>query len=67
MKRVKRHGTLDPHSQDTVPNVTSMVHVLFAFQETADGQFLGFMNSTSWSLLNGMSMLLEVHQDLMQA
>ena len=47
------------------PNVTSVVHVSFAFQETADGQFLGFMNGTSWSLLNGTSTLLAVHQDLM--
>ena len=46
------------------PNVTSVVHVLFAFQETADRQFLGFMNSTSWSLLNSTSTLLAVHQDL---
>ena len=65
MKRVEWHGTLDPHSQDTVPNVTSVVHMLFAFQETSNGQFLRFMNSTSWSLLNSTSTLLAVHQDLM--
>jgi hypothetical protein len=54
---------LAPLTPEAAPNATSAVHVSFAFQETADGQFLGFMNSTSWTPLNGTSTLLAVHQD----
>ena len=45
------------------PNSTTSVHMSFAFQQTAQGQFLGFMNTTSWSPLNGTSTLLAVHND----
>jgi len=54
---------LAPLVVEAAPNATSAVHVAFAFQRTAEGQFLGFMNSTSWLPLNGTSTLLAVHQN----
>ncbi|KAI0294020.1 Cupredoxin [Multifurca ochricompacta] len=45
------------------PNATRAVSVSFSFQSTADGQFLGFMNGTSWSPLSGTSTLLALHKD----
>ena len=41
----------------------SAVPISFSFQRTAVGQFLGFINSTSWEPLNGTSTLLAVRQD----
>ena len=52
-----------PLNATAAPNATSAVHISFAFQKTADGKFLGFMNSTSWDPLNGTSTLLAVHQN----
>jgi len=37
--------------------------VTISFQSTPDGQFLGFMNTTSFEPLNGTSTLLAVHQN----
>jgi hypothetical protein len=54
---------LAPLIAAAAPNSTSAVHISFAFQETANGQFLGFMNTTSWEPLNGTSTLLAVHQN----
>ncbi|KAN0135814.1 multicopper oxidase 2A [Lactarius tabidus] len=54
---------LAPLIPAAAPNSTSAVRISFAFQETADGQFLGFMNATSWDPLNGTSTLLAVHQN----
>jgi hypothetical protein len=54
---------LTPLIAAAAPNATSAVHISFAFQQTADGKFLGFMNTTSWDPLNGTSTLLAVHQN----
>ena len=48
---------------DPAPNATTATHISFSFQPTADGQFLGFMNDTSWEPLSGTSTLLAVHQN----
>jgi iron transport multicopper oxidase len=37
--------------------------VTVSFQSTPDGQFLGFMNTSSYEPLSGISTLLEVHQN----
>ena len=60
---VEKTTVLTPLNAEAAPNATSAVHVSFAFQETTDGQFLAFMNSTSWTPLNGTSTLLAVHQN----
>jgi hypothetical protein len=54
---------LTPLVASPTPNATTAVHISFSFQETADGQNLAFINSTSWEPLNGTSTLLAVHQD----
>ncbi|KAI0285717.1 multicopper oxidase-domain-containing protein, partial [Russula brevipes] len=55
--------TLAPLLPSSAPNATRAVSVSVAFQSTADGRFLGFMNNTSWEPLSGTSTLLAVHED----
>ena len=45
------------------PNATRAVSMTVSFQSTADGRFLGFMNTTSWEPLNGTTTLLSVQQN----
>lgn len=54
---------LAPLIASPAPNATRAVQTSFSFQSTADGRFLGFMNSTSWEPLSGTSTLLAVHRD----
>ena len=54
---------LVPLEPSPAPNATRAAPVTVSFQSTPDGQFLGFMNETSWEPLNGTSTLLAVHQN----
>ncbi|KAH9991861.1 multicopper oxidase 2A [Russula vinacea] len=54
---------LVPLEPSPAPNATRAAPVTVSFQSTPDGQFLGFMNDTSWEPLNGTSTLLAVHQN----
>ena len=54
---------LTPVDASAPPNATTAVQISFAFQSTADGQFLGFINSTSWEPLSGTTTLLAVHNN----
>ena len=56
-------SALTPLEPSPAPNATRVASVTVSFQSTADGQFLGFMNTTSFEPLNGMSTLLAVHQN----
>jgi len=56
-------SALTPLGLSPAPNATRATSVTISFQSTADGQFLGFMNTTSWEPLNGTSTLLAVHQN----
>ena len=55
--------TLAPLEPAPPPNATRATAVTVSFQNTPDGQFLAFMNNTSWEPLNGTTTLLEVHQN----
>jgi len=55
--------TLVPLLPDPAPNATRAVSVTVSFQSTADGRFLGFMNTTSWEPLSGTTTLLSVQQN----
>jgi len=55
--------TLVPLLPDLAPNATRAVSVTVSFQSTADGRFLGFMNTTSWDPLSGTTTLLSVQQN----
>jgi hypothetical protein len=54
---------LVPLEPSPAPIATRSAPVTVSFQSTPDGQFLGFMNDTSWEPLNGTSTLLAVHQN----
>lgn len=54
---------LTPLEPIPAPNATRAESVTISFQSTPDGQFLGFMNSTSYDPLNGISTLLAVRQN----
>lgn len=56
-------SALTPLEPRPAPNATRTASVTVSFQSTADGQFLGFMNTTSFEPLNGVSTLLAVHQN----
>jgi iron transport multicopper oxidase len=43
--------------------VTRAASVTVSFQSTADGRFLGFMNTMSWEPLSGTTTLLSVQKD----
>jgi iron transport multicopper oxidase len=55
--------TLVPLEPVPALNATRATPVTASFQNTADGQFLAFMNNTSWEPLNGTTTLLAVHQN----
>jgi hypothetical protein len=55
--------TLVPLNASPAPNATTAVSVTVSFQSTPDGQFLAFMNDTSWEPLNGTTTLLKVQQN----
>lgn len=54
---------LTPLEPSVAPNATRATSVTVSFQSTADGQFLGFMNTTSFQPLTGKSTLLAVQQN----
>jgi len=54
---------LVPLVSDPAPNATRGFPLSFAFENTNDGRFLGFMNSTSWSPLQGESTFLAVRKN----
>ena len=54
---------LVPLVPSPAPNATRDVSVTVSFQSTADGRFLGFMNTTSWEPLTGTTTLLSVQKD----
>ena len=56
-------SALTPLEPSAAPNATRAVSVTVSFQSTPDGQFLGFMNTSSYEPLSGISTLLEVHQN----
>ncbi|KAF8489093.1 multicopper oxidase 2A [Russula emetica] len=56
-------SALTPLEPSPAPNATRAASVTVSFQSTADGQFLGFMNITSYEPLSGISTLLAVHQN----
>jgi len=56
-------SALTPLEPSPAPNATRAASVTVSFQSTADGQFLGFMNTTSYEPLSGISTLLAVHQN----
>jgi hypothetical protein len=62
---IDANGTsaLTPLESSPAPNATRATSVTVSFQSTADGQFLGFMNTSSWEPLDGISTLLAVHQN----
>jgi hypothetical protein len=64
---IDANGTsaLTPLEPSVAPNATRALSVTVSFQSTADGQFLGFMNTTSFEPLTGISTLLAVHQNPM--
>ncbi|KAI0039225.1 multicopper oxidase [Auriscalpium vulgare] len=51
---------LVPLVADPAPNFTVAFPIVFDFQNTDDGRFLGFINSSSWEPLKGQSTLLAV-------
>ena len=55
--------TLAPLEPAPPLNATRATAVTVSFQNTPDGQFLAFMNNTSWEPLNGTTTLLEVYQN----
>jgi iron transport multicopper oxidase len=55
--------TLVPLLPGLAPNATRAVSMTVSFQSTADGRFLGFMNTTSWEPLSGTTTLLSVLQN----
>ncbi|KIJ23523.1 multicopper oxidase [Sphaerobolus stellatus SS14] len=55
--------TLVPAVNDVAPNATRGYHVSFAFENTDDGRFLGFMNTTSWDPLKGTTTLLSARKN----
>jgi hypothetical protein len=55
--------TLVPLVPSSAPNATRTVSVTVSFQSTADGRFLGFMNTTSWEPLSGTTTLLSVQKN----
>ena len=55
--------TLAPLEPAPALNATRATAVTVSFQNTPDGQFLAFMNDTSWEPLNGTTTLLAVHQN----
>ncbi|KAH9960009.1 multicopper oxidase 2A [Russula dissimulans] len=59
------NGTTDlvPLLPSLPPNATRSVSMTVSFQSTSDGQFLGFINSTSWEPLSGQSTLLAVRNN----
>ena len=62
---IDANGTsaLTPLEPTPAPNATRATPVIVSFQSTADGQFLGFMNTSSYEPLNRTSTLLAVHQN----
>jgi hypothetical protein len=54
---------LVPLVPSPAPDATRDVSVAISFQSTADGRFLGFMNTTSWQPLSGTTTLLSVQKD----
>jgi hypothetical protein len=55
--------TLVPLVPSSAPNATRTVSVTVSFRSTADGRFLGFINTTSWEPLSGTTTLLSVQKN----
>ncbi|KAA1477561.1 multicopper oxidase 2A [Dentipellis sp. KUC8613] len=57
-------SALVPLTPEPAPASTFAIPLSFDFQNTNDGRFLGFINSTSWNPLVGQSSLLAVQQNV---
>jgi iron transport multicopper oxidase len=52
--------TLVPLLSDPARNATRVMLMTVSFRSTADGRFVGFMDTTSWEPLSGTTTLLSV-------